>query len=78
MQAKTNAVIPLPNVNLTIIGFVAFTFVAYVAIGLSLAVLPVYIHQQLGFSTIVGGCVINLQNCSTFFLSLLSGYSCVK
>jgi MFS family permease len=73
MQAKTGTVTSLPSVNLTIIGFVAFTFVAYVAIGLSLAVLPVFIHQRLGFSTIVAGVVISLQYITTFLCRMFAG-----
>ena len=61
MQAEVHAEAPSLQVNLTIIGFVAFTFIAYVTIGLSLAVLPVFIHQKLGFSAIIAGVIISLQ-----------------
>ena len=61
------------KVNLTIAGFVMFTFIGYVSIGLSLAILPVFIHQQLGFSTIIAGMVISLQYVTTFFCRMFAG-----
>jgi MFS family permease len=73
MQSENTGDSPLPNVNFQIIGFVAFTFIAYVSIGLSLAVLPVYIHQQLGFSTIIAGVVISLQYVTTFLCRMMAG-----
>jgi len=59
-------------VRLTILGFVAFTFIGYFTIGLALAVLPVFIHQQLGYNAMVAGVVISLQYVTTF---LFRGYA---
>ncbi|HEY9194769.1 MAG TPA: MFS transporter [Mucilaginibacter sp.] len=73
MQADTGVETPLLQVNLKIIGFVAFTFIAYVAIGLSLAVLPVFIHQKLGFGAIIAGIVISLQYITTFLCRVFAG-----
>ncbi|STS82612.1 transporter [Klebsiella pneumoniae] len=42
-----------------------FTCICYLSIGLPLAVLPGYIHYQLGYSTFVAGIVISLQYIST-------------
>jgi len=44
----------------------------YFTIGLSLGVLPVFIHNQLGFSAMIAGIVISLQYLSTF---LFRGYA---
>lgn len=40
----------------------------YLCIGLPLAVLPIYIHQHLGYSTFVAGLVISLQYFVTFII----------
>ncbi len=61
------------KVRLSILGFVAFTFIGYFTIGLALAVLPVFIHQQLGYSAMVAGIVISLQYITTFFFRGYSG-----
>ncbi|KIO75225.1 MFS transporter [Pedobacter lusitanus] len=58
--------------RLTITKFVAFTFLGYFTIGLSLAVLPVFIHHQLGYSPMIAGIVISLQYVTTF---LFRGYA---
>ncbi len=60
------------KVSLTIISYVSLTFIGYFIIGLSLAVLPIFIHQDLGFSATVAGLVISLQYLTTF---MLRGYS---
>lgn len=54
------------NASLTIAGYVAFSFIGYFTIGLALAVLPVFIHEKLGYSTFVAGLVISLQYATTF------------
>ncbi|UMP87996.1 MFS transporter [Klebsiella pneumoniae] len=43
------------QLNLRIISIVVFTCICYLSIGLPLAVLPGYIHYQLGYSTFVAG-----------------------
>lgn len=57
----------------TIIGYVAFTFLGYFIIGLALAILPVFVHEDLGFATIVAGIVISIQYIATFFVRGISG-----
>lgn len=59
-------VIKQANVRLTIVGHVVFSFIGYFTIGLSLAVLPVFIHEKLGYSAFVAGLVISLQYVTTF------------
>ncbi|WP_183560400.1 MFS transporter [Mucilaginibacter sp. SP1R1] len=72
MQAEINADTSLTKVGSTIIGFVTFTFIGYFTIGLALGVLPIFIHQQLGYSTVIAGIVISLQYVTTF---LFRGYA---
>jgi MFS family permease len=60
------------SISLTIAGFVAFTFIGYFTIGLALAVLPIFIHQVLGYNTMIAGIVISLQYITTF---LMRGYA---
>jgi MFS family permease len=54
------------RLNLRILPAVGFTFVAYFAIGLPLAVLPSYVHLRLGASTVAAGLLISLQYVATF------------
>lgn len=72
MQSDTYTDTSSSAVRSTITGFVAFTFIGYFTIGLALAVLPVFIHQQLGYSAMVAGVVISIQYVTTF---LLRGYA---
>lgn len=73
MQIETNTEVSSSSkIRLTIAGFVTFTFLGYFTIGLALAVLPVFIHQELGFSTMIAGIVISLQYVTTF---LFRGYA---
>ncbi|WP_343565886.1 MFS transporter [Sphingobacterium sp.] len=60
------------EVNKKILGYVSLTFLGYFTIGLSLATLPIFIHQILGFNTIIAGLVISVQYIATF---LLRGYA---
>jgi len=48
-----------------ILGFVYFTFVCYLSIGLPLAVLPPYVHLRMGYSAILAGLVISIQYIAT-------------
>lgn len=72
MQTENITSTSSSKVSLTITGFVAFTFIGYFTIGLPLAVLPVFIHQDLGYSTMIAGIVISVQYVTTF---LLRGYA---
>lgn len=60
------------GISFTIAGFVSFTFIGYFTIGLALAVLPIFIHQVLGYNTMIAGVVISLQYITTF---LMRGYA---
>ena len=72
MQAQNSAVLSPAKISLTITSFVAFTFIGYFTIGLPLAVLPIFIHQNLGYSAMVAGIVISMQYVTTF---VLRGYA---
>jgi MFS family permease len=63
---------PETSISLTIASFVSFTFIGYFTIGLSLAVLPIFIHQVLGYNTMIAGVVISIQYITTF---LMRGYA---
>jgi MFS family permease len=54
------------EITLRILPAVAFTFVAYFCIGAPLAILPSYLHLQLGTSTVLAGFLVSLQYIATF------------
>ena len=56
------------QLNKRIISVVIFTFFCYLSIGLPLAVLPGYVHNQLGYSSFIAGLIISLQ----YFATLVS------
>jgi MFS family permease len=47
-------------------GYVYFTFVCYLAIGLPLAILPAYVHLRMGYHASLAGLVISIQYIATF------------
>jgi MFS family permease len=49
-----------------ILGFVYFTGVVYLSIGLPLAILPAYVHFRMGYSAALAGLVISIQYIATF------------
>jgi len=53
------------GVLLSILSTVAFTFIAYLTIGLSLAVLPGFVHTDLGFGAMLAGLAISMQYVAT-------------
>ncbi len=48
-----------------IVSIAFFTFICYLAIGLPLAVLPGYVHGQLGYSSVLAGLAISVQYVAT-------------
>jgi len=59
--------------TLQIISIVVFTFLAYLSIGIPIAVVPGYVHNNLGFSSVVAGAVISVQYLSTFVTRAMAG-----
>ncbi len=59
--------------TLQIVPVVFFTFLCYLTIGLPLAVLPGYVHDDLGLSTILAGAVISAQYVATLSSRALAG-----
>ncbi len=59
--------------TLQIVQVVFFTFICYLAIGLPLAVLPGYVHDDLGFSTVMAGAAISIQYLATLASRALAG-----
>ena len=54
------------QITLRIIPAVAFTFIIYLCIGSTLAILPTYVHLHLGVSTLLAGLIVSLQYIATF------------
>ncbi len=50
----------------SILGYVYFTFVCYLSIGLPLAVLPAFVHFRMGMHAALAGLVISIQYVATF------------
>ena len=55
---------------------VFFTFICYMTVGIPLAVLPVYVHDELGFGTVLAGLVISAQYAATLLTRPHAGYTC--
>ncbi|RDJ00536.1 MFS transporter [Dyella solisilvae] len=51
--------------TLRIVQIVSFTFLAYLVIGLQLAVLPPFVHDDLGYGAVLAGLVISTQYVAT-------------
>ncbi|MDX3983881.1 MAG: MFS transporter [Achromobacter sp.] len=58
---------PISTYALTfrIVAIAFFTFICYLAIGLPLAVLPGYVHDKLGYGTVLAGLAISVQYVAT-------------
>jgi MFS family permease len=71
MPSSAAAAAPAPSIadpsgnTRQILGFVYFTFIVYLSIGLPLAVLPPYVHLRMGYSAALAGLVISIQYIAT-------------
>ena len=80
MPSSTAASAPLPSSTVStagtrhILGFVFFTFIVYLSIGLPLAVLPPYVHLRMGYSAALAGLVISIQYIATLFSRPWAGH----
>lgn len=61
--------------TLQILPVVFFTFICYLTIGIPLAVLPGYVHGDLGFSAVLAGAAISVQYLATLASRPLAGRS---
>jgi MFS family permease len=50
----------------SLLGYIYFTFVCYLSIGLPLAVLPAFVHLRMGLHAALAGLVISIQYIATF------------
>lgn len=64
---------PAVNVTSQIVSIVFYTFIAFFCIGLPIAVLPGYVHDQLGFSPMVAGVTIASQYLATLLSRPVAG-----
>ncbi|MFJ7141619.1 MFS transporter [Pseudomonas protegens] len=60
-------------ITLQIVSIVIYTFIAFLCIGLPIAVLPGYVHEQLGFSAVVAGLTIGSQYLATLLSRPMAG-----
>lgn len=61
------------TITLQIVSIVFYTFVAFLCIGLPIAVLPGYVHDQLGFSPLIAGLAIASQYLATLISRPFAG-----
>src|SRR5205823_11131299 len=62
-----------PSVITPLLPIMAVVAVAYLVTGIAMPVLPVYVHQELGFSTFVVGLVAGAQFAATLLSRLGAG-----
>jgi MFS family permease len=71
MTTSATANVPVPDSDELrshprhIAGYVYFTFICYVSIGLPLAVLPPFVHLRMGYSEVLAGLAISIQYIAT-------------
>ncbi|MFT0518512.1 MFS transporter [Pseudomonas faucium] len=61
------------SITLQLLSIVFYTFIAFLCIGLPIAVLPGYVHDQLGFGAVVAGITIGLQYLATLLSRPFAG-----
>lgn len=64
------------TITLQIVSIVFYTFVAFLCIGLPIAVLPGFVHDQLGFSAVIAGLTIGSQYLATLLSRPTAGRIC--
>ncbi|MGE7955345.1 MFS transporter [Pseudomonas sp. NPDC089530] len=67
---------PMPSslaITQQIVSIVFYTFIAFLCIGLPIAVLPGYVHEELGFSAVVAGLTIGSQYLATLLSRPMAG-----
>ena len=61
------------SITLQIVSIVFYTFIAFICIGLPIAVIPGYVHEQLGFSAVIAGVTIGSQYLATLLSRPMAG-----
>lgn len=61
------------QITLQVVSIVVFTFIGYLSIGIPLAVLPGYVHTDLGFGAVIAGLVISVQYLATLLSRSFAG-----
>ncbi|MFC6338752.1 MFS transporter [Pseudomonas sp. CCM 7891] len=61
------------SITLQIVSIVFYTFIAFICIGLPIAVIPGYVHEQLGFSAVIAGITIASQYLATLLSRPMAG-----
>lgn len=61
------------SVTLQILSIVFYTFIAFLCIGLPIAVLPGHVHDVLGYSAVIAGLTIGIQYLSTLLSRPMAG-----
>lgn len=59
--------------TLQIVSIVFFTFISFLCVGLPIAVLPGYVHDDMGYGSVMAGIVISTQYLSTLLSRPMSG-----
>lgn len=65
---------PAPRVAITLFPIIAVIFAGYLVIGLAMPVLPLHVHQGLGFGTFVVGLVAGSQFCASLVSRFAAGH----
>ncbi|MBV6286168.1 MFS transporter [Pseudomonas aegrilactucae] len=73
MSAPPPALPHTESVTQQILSIVFYTFIAFLCIGLPIAVLPSHVHDTLGFSAVVAGFTIGLQYLATLLSRPMAG-----
>ncbi|MGE8406877.1 MAG: MFS transporter [Pseudomonas sp.] len=73
MPASPAATPTSRSVTLQILSIVFYTFVAFLCIGLPIAVLPGYVHDVLGYSAVIAGLTIGIQYLATLLSRPMAG-----
>lgn len=55
------------SVTVKIVAIVFFNFICYLLVGIPLAVLPTFVHLDLGYGSVLAGLAISVQYVATFF-----------
>lgn len=73
MSAEISAPRAQAAVTLEVVSVVLYTFIAYLTIGIPLAVLPGYVHDDLGYGSVLAGLVISTQYLATLLTRPYAG-----